>query len=135
MHSKAQYVNVVASYCQHYEANAFFVKAKRDKKLLYFEEDTAVTALLPRTLYIIYRFSIKHSFVLTKIQYTCVLEHRSQASYTIKSNGRMVPPQTCEVASGFGLFAMDRRLESGVHIDMNPGAPSFYFLFNGFISI
>ena len=36
-------------------------------------------------------------------------------------------PQTCEVASGFGLFAMDRRLESGVHIDMNPGAPSFYF--------
>ena len=23
LHSKAQYVNVVASYCQHYEANAF----------------------------------------------------------------------------------------------------------------
>ena len=76
VHSKAQYVDVVASHCQQHEANVFFVKAKRDRKLLYFEEDTAVTALLPRTLHIICRFSIKHSFVSTKIQYTCVLEHR-----------------------------------------------------------
>ena len=76
VHSKAEYVDVVASHCQQHEANVFFGKAKRDRKLLYFEEDTAVTTLLPKTLHIICRFSIKHSFVSTKIQYTCVLEHR-----------------------------------------------------------
>ena len=76
VHSKAQYVDVVASHCPEHEANVSFVKAKRDRKLLYFEEDTAVTALLPRTLHIICRFLIKHSFDSTKIQYTCVLDHR-----------------------------------------------------------
>ena len=36
-------------------------------------------------------------------------------------------PHAGEVASGFDFRCHESLTESGVHIDMNPGAPSFYF--------